>query len=128
MGSPKGKKHRSFSQEEKLKFVQGFLSAHVSINKYATDNGLHSSVLHRWISDYAELGEAGLASHKNQCGNRYAALHSSKSLDITGQLELRMLKLEADVARLKKGYLTKGCGSNKVFVTYNGKNFKLSKN
>jgi transposase-like protein len=128
MGSPKGKKHRSFSQEEKVKFVQGFLSAHVSINKYATDNGLHSSVLRRWISDYAELGEAGLASHKNQRGNRYAALHSSKSLDITGQLELRMLKLEADVARLKKGYLTKGCGSNKVFVTYNGKNFKLSKN
>lgn len=66
MESPKGKKHRSFSQKEKLKIVQGFLAVHVSSNKYA-------------------------------------ALHTSKTLDITGQLELRMLKFETDIARLKKG-------------------------
>jgi hypothetical protein len=44
-----------------------------------------------------------------------------------GKLELRMLKLEADLARLKKGYLVKGSGSQKEYVTGSGKTFKLSK-
>lgn len=79
------------------------------------------------MKDYAEKGEEGLASHRNRCGNRYAALHTSKTLDEMGQMQLRMAKLEADVARFKKGYLVKGSGSQKEFVTGNGKNFKSSK-
>ena len=56
-----------------------------------------------------------------------AALHIGNSLDEMGKLELRMLKLEADLARLKKGYLVKGSGSRKEYVTGSGKIFKLSK-
>jgi hypothetical protein len=81
----------------------------------------------RWLQEYAEQGEEGLASHRNRCGNRYAALHTSKTLDEMGQLQLRMAKLEADVARLKKGYQVKGSGSQKEFVTGNGRSFKSSK-
>ena len=36
-------------------------------------------------------------------------------------------KLEADVARLKKGYRVKGSGSQKEFVTGSGKSFRSSK-
>ena len=38
-----------------------------------------------------------------------------------------MAKVEADIARLKKGYQVKGSGSQKEFVTGSGKSFKSSK-
>ena len=127
MGSPKGKKHRMFSKEEKLRIVKDYLKTHETVNKFAIEHNLHSSVLKNWIRKYGELGEEGLASHRDKCGNRYAALHIGNSLDEMGKLELRMLKLEADLARLKKGYLVKGSGSQKEYVTGSGKIFKLSK-
>ena len=81
----------------------------------------------RWMKEYGEQGEAGLASHRDRCGNRYAALHTSKTLDEMGQLQLRMAKLEADVARLNKGYRVKGSGSQKEFITGSGKSFRSTK-
>ena len=120
MGAPKGKPHRKFTQEEKLAYIAEFQDAHISQSKFAKERGLNLSMFNRWMKEYAEQGEAGLASHRNRCGNRYAALH-------TGQLQLRMAKLEADVARLKKGYQVKGSGSRKEFVTGSGRSFRSSK-
>ena len=102
MGAPKGKTHRKFTQEEKLAYIAAFRDAHISQSKFAKEHGLTLSMFKRWMKEYAEQGEAGLASHRNRCGNRYAALHTSKTLDEMGQLQLRMAKLEADIARLKK--------------------------
>ena len=102
MGSLKGKPHWKFTAEEKLSYINQFQESHISQSKFAKENGLNVSVLQRWMKEYAEQGEEGLASHRNRCGNRYAALHRSKTLDEIGQLQLRMAKLEADVARLKK--------------------------
>ena len=127
MGAPKGKKHRQFTAEEKLAYITAYQESHMSQTRFAKEYGLNDSVLRRWMREYAEQGEEGLASHRNRCGNRYAALHTSKTLDEMGQLQLRMAKLEADVARLKKGYLVKGSGFRKEFVTGNGKSFKSSK-
>ena len=127
MGAPKGKPHRKFTPEEKLAYVKAYQNSHTSQSRFAKENNLTLSVLERWLKDYAEQGEEGLASHRNRCGNRYAALHSSKTLDEMGQLQLRMAKLEADVARLKKGYQVKGSGSQKAYVTGDGKSFRSSK-
>lgn len=127
MGAPKGKKHRNFSQEEKINYVEQFFESHKSGRQYAKDSGIDYGCFCRWLKAYNQEGEEGLASHRNRCGNRYAALHTSKSLDEMGQLQLRMAKLEADVARLKKGYQVKGSGSRKEFVTGSGKSFKSSK-
>ena len=127
VGAPKGKKHRVFSQEEKLNYVEQFFESHKSGRQYAKDAGIDYGCLNRWLKAYSEEGKEGLASHRNRCGNRYAALHTSKSLDELGQLQLRMAKLEADVARLKKGYQVKGSGSQKEFVTGSGKSFRSSK-
>ena len=127
MGAPKGKPHRQYTAEEKLSYITAYQEAHISQSRFVKENGISISMLNRWMKDYAEQGEAGLASHRNRCGNRYAALHRSKTLDEMGQLQLRMAKLEIDVARLKKGYQVKGSGSQKEFVTGNGKSFKSSK-
>ena len=128
MGSPKGKKHRVFTKEEKLRIVKEYLCAHETMHKFGVEHNLNSSVLRYWVRNYSEKGEEGLASHRDKCGNKYSALHISNSLDEMGKLELRMLKLETDLARLKKGYLVKGSGSQKEYVTGSGKIFKLSKN
>ena len=123
MGAPKGKPHRKFTQAEKLAYISEYQDAHISQSKFAKEHGLNLSMFERWMKEYAEQGEVGLASHRN----RYAALHTSKTLDEMGQLQLRMAKLEAAVARLKKGYRVKGSGSQKEFVTGSGKSFRSSK-
>ena len=51
--------------------------------------------------------------------------HTSKTLDEMGQLQIRMVKLEGDIVRLKKD--TKGSGSHKEFVTDSGKSLKILK-
>ena len=102
MGALKGKPHRKFTQAEKLAYISEFQDAHISQSKFAKEHGLNLSMFERWMKEYAEQGEASLASHRDRCGNRYAALHTSKTLDEMGQLQFRMAKLEADVARLKK--------------------------
>lgn len=124
MSALKGKPHRSFTQQQKIEYVEKFLQSHISYSKFAAENNLNCSVIKKWVKQYSEEGPEGLASHADRKGNHYAALHTSNSLDEIGQLELRMAKLEADVARLKKGYLVKGSGSNKEFVTGSGKSFK----
>ena len=128
MGAPKGKPHRKFTAEEKLTYITKCQESHISQSRFAKEEGINVSVLQRWMREYAEQGIEGLASHRNRCGNRYAALHTSKTLDEMGQLQLRMAKLETDVARLKKGYQVKGSGSQKEFVTGSGKSFRSSKN
>ena len=127
MGAPKGKPHRHYTAEEKLSYITEYQESHISQSRFAKEKGINVSILQRWMKDYAEQGDEGLASHRNRCGNRYAALHKSKTLDELGQLQLRMVKLETDVARLKKGYQVKGSGSRKEFVTGSGKSFKSSK-
>ena len=127
VGAPKGKKHRVFSQEEKIGYIEAFFKSHKSGRQYAKDSGLDYGCFCRWLKAYHEEGQDGLASHRNRCGNRYAALHTSNNLDELGQLQLRMAKVEADIARLKKGYQVKGSGSQKEFVTGSGKSFRSSK-
>lgn len=98
MGAPKGKKHRFFTQEEKIGYIEDFLNAQKSGCQYVKDTGLLYGCFCQWFKAYHEEGEEGLASHRN----RYTALHASKNLDELKQLQLRMAKPEADVAWLKK--------------------------
>lgn len=50
--------------------------------------------------------------------------HSSKSLTEEEKLRLLVEKLEIENERLKKGYIVKGVGADKVFVTLRELNSK----
>lgn len=63
MGAPKGKPHRKFTQAEKLAYISEFQDAHISQSKFAKEHGLNLSMFERWMKEYGEQGEAGLASH-----------------------------------------------------------------
>ena len=128
MGSPKGKAHRRYSQEEKVRVVERYHQEHISVAALSRSEGINYSIVNRWIMNHSKEGDVSLALHDDRKGNRYSAIHTSNTIDEIGRLQLQVAKLEADVARLKKGYLVKGDGSQKEYVTGNGKTFRSSMN
>ena len=54
----------------------------------------------------------------------FSALHSSKSLSENERLSLLVEKLQIENERLKKGYIVKGVGAGKEFVTLKDLNTK----
>ena len=118
IGRPKGGKNRKYTVEEKLSIVNMNLQDHMSIIQIEKETGISDSLISAWIHKYLDNGLQGLENKKNKrSGNVYAALHTSKSLTKEERLELENMKLKIENERLKKGYLVKGVGADKEFVT-----------
>lgn len=126
IGRPKGSKNRKYSYDFKLMVVKDHQDNHLSWKELAMKYGVYRSVIQRWVKLYNEgILETGRIQNR---GNPYAALHTSKSLTREEKLELENLKLKIENERLKKGYLVKGGGLNKEYVTISGANTRSSKN
>ena len=126
MGRPKGGKNKKYSYEFKLKVIQDRIDNHLSWPELEKKYGVDDSVMIRREKFYNEgLLETG-KTHKR--GNPFAALHTSKSLSKEERLELENLKLRIENERLKKGYIVKGGGVNKEYVSILDVNTKSSKN
>lgn len=97
-------------------------------NKIANKYDIHVRVLTRWRRRYEEFGLDGLRSqtgkHSGKHSNGLKGLHVKKNRTKEEELELENLKLKVEVARLKKGYLVKGVGSKKEYVTIKDLNTK----
>jgi len=126
IGRPKGSKNRKYSYDFKLMVVKDHQDNHLSWKELAMKYDVYRSVIQRWVKLYNEgILETGRIQNR---GNPYAALHTSKSLTREEKLELENLKLTIENERLKKGYLVKGGGLNKEYVTISGANTRSSKN
>ncbi len=125
-GRPKGGKNRHWSTAEKLRIVKRYFEEKIGEKRLASQEHVSNGLLHRWIRRYMEDGEKGL-ENKKKTGNRFSALHVSKSLTETERLRLLVAKQEVEIARLKNGYTIEGSGANKVFVTLSGVSIKSSK-
>lgn len=121
----KGKAHRKWSKEEKMKYVQLHLEGHMSLLQIERSYGVSNGLVSTWVKRYLEEGEEALEARN---GNPYAALHTSKSLSEVERLRLMVAKQEVEIARLKKGYWVEGVGANREYVTGSGKTMKSSKN
>ena len=77
-----------------------------------------------WLKKYQENGLDGLISNsgKNSNGNKGKYLRKPKNK--VEELEIELMKKEIEIARLKKGYMVKGVGAEKEFVTTFDKNIK----
>ena len=125
IGRPKGGKNRKYTVEEKLSIVNMNLQDHMSIIQIEKETGISDSLISAWIHKYLDNGLQGLENKKNKkSGNVYAALHTSKSLTKEERLELENMKLKIENERLKKGYLVKGVGAEKEYVTFLEENMK----
>ncbi len=123
------RQNRKYSAEFKINCVKKVLEEHVSENEICREYSIVRRNIQRWIRDYQEFGvEYFYEEHRgNHGGNPFAALHISKSLSREERLELENLKLRIENERLKKGYMVKGVGANKEYVTTLDANTKSSK-
>ena len=124
------RKNRKFSAEFKLQCIKEVLEEYKSHKEVCRKYQLDSHVLRRWLEHYQNNGvKYFYEEHRgNRSGNPFAALHTSKSLSREERLELENLKLRIENERLKKGYMVKGVGAHKEYVTTLDANTKSSKN
>ena len=122
----KGQTKRIWTKEQKLEIVHKHLDEHISIKKLGKEYGIIHGMVSRWTKEYLTGGEAAF-DPKPRPGNKFAALHRSKNLSELERLRLLVAKQEIEIARLKKGYWVEGAGANKVYVTGQDVNTKLSK-
>ena len=87
------------------------------VRSLARDSGIALSNIKRWINQYRKGGPEALNPNIQHRGNRFAALHNSKNLSEEDRLRLMVEKLTVENERLKKGYVVKGVGAGKEFVT-----------
>ena len=118
-------KNNMRSPEEKEAIV--LESFHYGCNQTAQKYDINRSVLKKWRRKYREYGIDGLHSQIGKTSHGYnhlAGLRNKKNKTREEQLEFENLKLKVEVARLKKGYLVKGVGSKKEYVTIKDSNTK----
>ena len=121
----KGEKKRVWTLEQKAEIVYKHLNEHISVRTLEKEYHADRSMICKWVKKYIAEGESSFV-HKGHPGNPFAALHVSKNLSEVERLRLMVAKLEIENERLKKGYLVKGVGATKEFVTGREKSLKSS--
>lgn len=121
----KGQKKRVWTPEQKAEIVYKHLNEHISVRTLEKEYHADPSMICKWVKKYIAEGESSFV-HKGHPGNPFAALHVSKNLSEVERLRLMVAKLEIENERLKKGYLVKGVGAAKEFVTGREKSLKSS--
>ena len=121
----KGQARRVWTPEQKAEIVHKHLDNHISVRTLEKEYHADRSMICKWVKKYIAEGECSFV-HKGPPGNPFAALHVSKNLSEVERLQLMVAKLEIENERLKKGYLVKGVGAAKEFVTGREKNLKSS--
>lgn len=121
----KGQKKRVWTPEQKAEIVYKHLNEHISVRTLEKEYHADRSMICKWVKKYIAEGESSFV-HKGHPGNPFAALHVSKNLSEVERLRLMVAKLGIENERLKKGYLVKGVGATKEFVTGRDKSLKSS--
>lgn len=121
----KGQNKRVWTPEQKAEIVYKHLNDHISVRTLEKEYHADRSMICKWVKKYIAEGESSFV-HKGHPGNPFAALHVSKNLSEVERLRLTVAKLEVENERLKKGYLAKGVGASKEFVTGREKSSRSS--
>ena len=110
--------------EEKAKIIEEYLSGEHGLHYYERKYNIHYQVLHKWYNKYLAEGIKGLESktRKKKGGTKGQGARKPKNRE--EELERKIMQLEIENARLKKGYLVKGGGVQKEYVTTLDENMK----
>ena len=110
------------SDELKENIVKRYLKGE-SAGKLAKEFNTTDVVIRRWAHKYEDNGLSGL---KSETGKKIG-YRKGRPKNITTEeerLKREVAKLEIEIARLKKGYLVKGVGAKKEYVTTFEENMK----
>ncbi|MBR2685542.1 MAG: helix-turn-helix domain-containing protein [Erysipelotrichaceae bacterium] len=109
-------KNHMRTPEEKEAIVLEYLNGCAGYQEVAKAHGVSQSLIRKWIKKYRENGIEGLRSRTGRHSNPKAGKHN-RHLSEVEKLKEELLKKEIEIERLKKGYLVKGGGETKEFVT-----------
>ena len=109
--------------EEKEKIVKDYLNGK-GIKTIEKEYQVRNAQVYRWLEKYEKYGIDGLKSKTGKHKNHVDGLYFRKPKSKIEELELELMKKEIEIARLKKGYMVKGVGAEKEFVTTFDKNMK----
>ena len=117
----KNKTMRTYKEKEKI--VKRYLSGESAV-KLAKEINTTDKMIREWAQKYEKNGLNGLKSNTGKHKNPNAGLHLKRPKNKIEELELEILKKDIEIARLKKGYVVKGGGDQKEYVTTFDKNTK----
>ena len=122
MGHPLGKKNIMRTSEEKEKIVLEYLNSRVGYRVIAENYGIYYSTFFKWIREYRK---SGIDCLKSQTGKHIGSNKGrpKKGTEIE-ELKRQLTKKDIEIERLKKGYIVKGVGAKKEYVTTFDKNMK----
>ena len=120
------RKNNMRTSEEKEKIILEYYSGNIGRNEICRKYKITTEVFRRWRIKYDKYGIKGLESQtgKTSYNNPHAGLHFRKPKSREEELEIELMKKDIEIARLKKGYIVKGVGQKKEFVTTFEKNTK----
>ena len=118
------RKNNMRTPEEKAKIIEEYLNGEHGLHYYERKYAIHYQVLHSWYKKYLEDGIDGLKSKTGKKKGGTKGQGASKPKNREEELEKKIMKLEIENARLKKGYLVKGGGDQKEYVTTLDENMK----
>ena len=124
MGRPTGTKNNMRTPEEKEKIILEYFDSGKGAIEFSRYIGIERKQLWKWIKKYREQGIDGLKSNTGKHKNHNVGFRLRKPKDRIEELELELMRKEIEIARLKKGYMVKGDGAEKEFVTTFDKNTK----
>ena len=116
------RKNNMRTAEEKEKIVLEMINNNISFCEMSKRLNISTSVLSRWYYSYSEKNVEGLKSKTGKHNNLNSGVHLRKPKNKIEELELEIMKKDIEIARLKKGYMVKGVGQEKEFVTTFNKN------
>ena len=116
MGRPIGTKNIMRTPEEKEKLVLEYFDSRVGYKKFAESNDVSYTLFLKWVSKYREKGIEGLKSKTGKHNNPKSGRYNRHKSEIE-QLKEELLKKDIELMRLKKGYVVKGVGAKKEYVS-----------
>lgn len=111
--------------EEKEKIVKRYLNGE-SVIVLSREYSIDRKRIYEWTKKYKAEGLEGLKSKTGKASTHHKnmGIHLKKPKNKIEELELEIMKKDIEIARLKKGYVVKGVGAKKEFVTTFSKNIK----
>ena len=123
MARPAGTKNIMRTPEEKEKIVIEYLNSKVGYRSVAQGNDIDKTILFKWIKKYRENGIEGLKSKTGKHKNPNCGKYKRNKTEVE-KLKEELLKKEIELMRLKKGYMVKGVGAKKEYVSISDMNIK----
>jgi len=121
LSRPKGGTNKYWSKEEKLRIVK--LVMENGLAETCRNENIYFGMVTNWVKKYKEEGETGLINKKKP-GNPMVKYSNKKKLTREEELEYENMKLRVELERSKKGYIVKGDGQKKEYISINNKNLK----